>query len=113
MIKRITLIKAKDGMSLADFRAYYEKNHAPMAKRLFPMVADYRRNFIVDVPRHPAGVTYPGFDVVTENWFANEADMQAFNDKFKQPEVLAEVRADEAKFTQMDRTWSFIVDEVK
>ncbi len=113
MIKRITLIKAKDGMSLADFRAYYEKNHAPMAKRLFPMVADYRRNFIVDVPRHPDGVTYPGFDVVTENWFANEADMQAFNDKFKQPEVLAEVRADEAKFTQMDRTWSFIVDEVK
>ena len=113
MIKRITLIKAKEGMSLADFRTYYEAHHAPLAKRLFPMVADYRRSFIAEVVRHPDGVTYPGFDVVTENWFATEADLKAFNDKFKQPEVLAEVRADEAKFTQMDRTWSFVVEEVK
>ena len=97
MIKRITLITAKEGMSLADFKAYYESHHAPLAKRLFPMVADYRRSFITDVTRHPDGVTHPGFDVVTENWFASEADLKAFQDKFKQPEVQAELRADEAK----------------
>lgn len=113
MIKRITLIKAKEGMSLADFRAYYETHHAPLAKRLFPMVADYRRSFITEVVRHPDGVPYPGFDVVTENWFATEADLKAFTEKIKRPEVRAELLADEAKFTEVDKTWSFIVDEVK
>lgn len=113
MIKRITLIKAKQGMSLADFRAYYETHHAPLAKRLFPMVADYRRSFITEVVRHPDGVPYPGFDVVTENWFATQADLQAFLDKIKRPDVRAELLADEAKFTEVDKTWSFMVDEVK
>ena len=113
MIKRITLIKAKEGMSLSDFRAYYETHHAPLAKRLFPMVADYRRSFITEVVRHPDGVPYPGFDVVTENWFASEADLKAFTEQIKRPEVRAELLADEAKFTQVDKTWSFIVDEVK
>jgi len=100
-------------MSLADFKAYYEAHYAPLAKRLFPMVADYRRSLIAEVVRHPDGVTYPGFDVVTENWFATEDDLKAFTEKIKRPEVRAELLADEAKFTQVDKTWSFIVDEVK
>ena len=113
MIKRITLIKARNGMSPADFKAYYESSHAPMAKRLFPMVADYRRNFIGAVARHPEGQTHPGFDAITELWFTDEANFKAFTDKLARPEVRAEVQADEAKFMQVDQTWSFVVDEVK
>ncbi len=113
MIKRLVLIKKKEGLSMKDFRDYYESNHAPMAKRLFPMFADYRRSFIKEVARHPEGETYPNFDVVTENWFASEQDFQAFITKMARPEVLAEVRADEAKFMDTKALWAFAVDEVK
>jgi len=110
MIKHMVLIKAKDGMSRDAFRSYYENNHAPMARRLFPMFADYKRNYIE--PRNarvPASAGEIPFDVITEMHFASEQDYAAFVEKRSRPEIRDEVLADEAKFMNQDRIFSFLV----
>jgi hypothetical protein len=43
--KVIALLKKRDGLSRADFIAYYEAHHAPLILSLFPQITGYRRNF--------------------------------------------------------------------
>jgi hypothetical protein len=95
-VKLMILLTAKDGLSQEQFRQHYETVHAPMAVRLFPMVKEYRRNFI---DRHGVqvkpGAALPDFDVITELVFANEADYEAFLKRRADPVIDAEVSADE------------------
>jgi len=109
MITRMVMIKRKAGMSLEEFRDYYETHHATLALRLFPMFASYKRCYIqANPPRLPEGAAESPYDVVSEIGFASEADHQAFLAKIARPEVVAEIRADEAKFSDLSRTFSFL-----
>ena len=78
MFKAIALIKKKPGLSKAEFIAYYEANHAPLARKCFPQIVQYRRNFIdmndaIIVP----GASAPDFDSVTEIWYR---DREAYDE---------------------------------
>ena len=114
MIKVMVLVKAKDGLSLEEFRTYYETKHAPLASRLYPMFSDYRRNYVQidNDARVPSGKSLP-FDVITELSFATEEDYQRFIEKRGQPEVRAEILADEAKFMAPNTLWSFVVRQTR
>jgi len=112
MVKRMALIRRKAGTTREEFRRYYETHHAVLARRLFPMFAYYKRNYIhADAPRLPAGATEAPYDVVTEMGFATAADYQAFLEIVSRPEVHAEVRADEARFLDPSSIFSFTVTE--
>ena len=110
MIKMVALIKRKPELTPEQFRDYYEAHHAPMALRLLPMLARYERNF-VRRDGSPEGDAFPEFDVVTQIWFKDQTAYDAFRARLAEPEVLAEVRADEAKFLISDWTRSFLVEE--
>ena len=67
-------MKRRPGMSVEDFRAYYEGHHAPMAARYSRGITRYVRRYL---DPHPHPETGPcdelPYDVITELWFEDEA----------------------------------------
>jgi len=76
--KIVLLMKRKPGMSVEDFRSYYETSHAPMAEPYSQGVKRYIRRYL-NPQNHPE--TGPGgelpYDVITELWFDDEAIFKA------------------------------------
>ncbi|QTD56790.1 EthD domain-containing protein [Parasphingorhabdus cellanae] len=111
MIKQFFLISKKSELTSAEFRAYYEARHVPLIRRLLPMFARYRRHYL---DHENAGIREdqadPDFDVVTEIWFAHPADYDAFMERVSDPDVIAEIRADEANFLISDATRSLRIE---
>ena len=72
MLKVISLLKRKEGMSLEEFRKWALEEHLPLGKKL-PGIRQYRMSVVLeDNPDLPA-------DVVSEFWFDdNEARLAAF-----------------------------------
>ena len=72
MLKVISLLKRKEGMSLEEFRKWALEEHPPLGKKL-PGIRQYRMSVVLeDNPDLPA-------DVVSEFWFDdNEARLAAF-----------------------------------
>jgi uncharacterized protein (TIGR02118 family) len=66
MLKVISLLKRKEGMSLEDFRQWALVEHPPLGKKL-PGLRHYRMSVVLeDNPDAPA-------DAVSEFWFDDEA----------------------------------------
>ncbi len=97
--KIIFTMKRRSGMSVEDFRNYYESNHAPLAETYLSGVSRYIRRYANPVSRPEAGANNePLFDVITELWFDNEDN---FNNtvKWVATEVMPqEIMVDEEKF---------------
>jgi len=72
--KILLFMKRKPGMSVADFRAYYENNHAPLAAQSSTNLQRYIRRFIDPKPHPETGPNEEmEFDVITELWCKDEA----------------------------------------
>ncbi|MGE0621519.1 MAG: EthD domain-containing protein [Pseudomonadales bacterium] len=103
MLKLLAFISAREDLSREAFIDHYENHHVPLVRRLLPMVGAYRRNYVdPDVPA--GGGATVDYDVVTELVFEDRAALDAFWETIRRPEVIAAIRADEAKFLQSDRT---------
>lgn len=61
-MKTITLIPRRPGTTRAEFKAYYENNHAPLGARYFPFDKYVRNHLVSSVPEDV------GFDVLMECW---------------------------------------------
>jgi len=111
-VKAIALLKKLDSLTREEFIAYYEERHVPLILSLYPMIAEYRRNFAdfsgAFVSRDAGAFD---FDCVTEFWFDSQADWQAFLARAADPVVTARVLADEANFIASGQTRMFRVDE--
>lgn len=114
MIKHFFLISKKPEVSAEEFRAYYEAHHVPLIKRLLPMFAFYQRHYIDrSESRIDAAQAEPDFDVITEIHFANQADYDSFLNTASDPDVLAQIRADEANFLISDATRSLRISSME
>lgn len=75
--KVVEFMKRRPGMSVEEFRDYYENRHAPLCEKYCQNLVRYVRRYIDPLP-HPE--TGPGddlpFDVMTELWLEDE---DAFN----------------------------------
>ena len=111
MPKLIALIQKQPQLSRAEFKAYYEANHAPLVGRLLPMIQRYTRSYLPDDPEMPEREGRADFDVLTELWFADEAALTGFWQRIREPEVIAAIRADEANFLISEATVMYRVDE--
>jgi hypothetical protein len=112
MYKVAALLNRKPGMSRADFINYYEANHARLVRKSFPLILEYRRNF-VDLDRSfiVPGIESPDFDVITEIWYRDKAsykEMLATHYKAGLQEVI---EADERNFMDQTMTRMFRVEE--
>jgi len=112
MIKAITLLYRKEGLTREEFVRHYEEVHAPMAVQLLPMYKKYVRNHVVGVPDmiDVPDIKGPDFDCVSEFWFDSIEDAMALMDRV-QSEAGQPIRDDEQKFMDTSKTMSFMVDE--
>ena len=96
MFKLLILTKRKAGMSLQEFREYYEKRHAVLVQRITPLMRGYRRNYLT--PVLGAGEAEPPYDCVAEAWFDTEEDFRLTLDSLVcDPHKTAVLAEDEAK----------------
>ena len=109
MIKSMTLIKRKPGLSREEFVRHYEEVHAPLALKHFPTFKRYVRNYIIT----PPGVEGPDFDCITEIWFDNTEGAKAVTDALGEykTEIGQVFRDDEEKFMDRSSRVSFLVEE--
>ena len=110
------MIKRKAGTTHEQFRDYYETRHSQLALRLLgDLVIDYRRNYVQPADPSASGTPRPGIehDVVTELWFGDRAQMEAFYARVRQPEIGAQIAADEEKFMDRPAMRQALVDECR
>ncbi len=104
MVKSVTLIKRKQGISRDEFIKHYEEVHVPLVLKHFSFKR-YVRNHII-----PPGVEEAKFDCITEIWYDNWAECHACT-RFWQSDNGHELRADEHTFMDRDKSVYFLVEE--
>lgn len=105
----ITLLKRRDGMSKADFIAYYESSHRRIGEKVLRGYATrYVRRFL-----HPTdGVdAHEDADVVMEIDFPDAATRDACFAAMGDAATMAEIVADEEKLFDRSRIRTFTVEE--
>ncbi|MGE3301704.1 MAG: EthD domain-containing protein [Hyphomonadaceae bacterium] len=97
MYKVVHFFKRRDGLTMEDFVAYYEKAHTKFVKHI-PGVRRYARRYLTrNLRRSGAGVD---FDVMTELWYDDRAAYEAALAALRAPhmaETVAAIIADEEK----------------
>ena len=98
MFKIIILSKRKSGLSMQEFRDYYETRHAVLALSLTPLVRGYVRHYLAPMESPLHGVAAESSaDCVTEVWWDNEGDFREAMKAVAEPS-LAAISEDEEQF---------------
>lgn len=97
MVRLVALLKRRPGMSIADFRTYYEEVHARLGEKgLRGYATRYMRKYLNGMPDPETGeVAETEFDVITEVWFPDRQAFEAAMARMSEPELAAEIAADE------------------
>jgi hypothetical protein len=97
--KLLILIKRRPGMSIEDFRNYYENEHSKLGGDIGATVGmiHYVRRYL-----EPLNGGELEYDVLTECWFEDPAKLERVAGPLSRGEYRPEVAADEERF--MDRT---------
>lgn len=105
----ITLLKRRAGMSVADFRSYYEGTHRRIGEAvLAPYATRYVRRFLTPSDGIDAACDY---DVVMEIDFPDAATRDACVAALGEAETLAMIAEDEDKLFDRERIRTFAVTE--
>ena len=115
MIKMVTLMAKRPGMSREEFIDYYENTHVPLSMELFPQIVKMARSYPTTGNFHyVSSAVAPGvpYDVVTEHWYADQASYDAMMAEFaSDPELFRKLSEDEAQFCDKQSVIMFMVDE--
>jgi uncharacterized protein (TIGR02118 family) len=74
MFKLIIMARRKPGISMAEFRDYYEKRHAALVREITPTMRRYLRNYLTPLDSALSASDPSSYDCVTEAWFDSEED---------------------------------------
>jgi len=112
VIKLVMPMKRRPGMSVDEFRTYYETHHRVIGEKyLQGYAARYLRRFTNPTMDRDGQLRDPEYDVFLEIWYPDEATMAACSAALSTPEAQAEIRADEEKLFDMRYMRSYLVDE--
>ena len=112
MFKAVFLLKKRPGMSVDDFKAYYEDTHAKLGERVLPTAERYVRRYLTPFPPvTPGQASEQDVDVITEIWFKDRATFEGAVAKLQEPEIAAEITADEERLLDRSRIRLFTVEE--
>ena len=104
MIKAMSFVSRKPGLSREEFIRHYEDAHAPLAMQHFPFKR-YVRNYGMDGQAEELG-----FDCITEVWFETMEDCQAAAE-FSASEDYRVISEDEERFMDRGKIVAFLVEE--
>ncbi len=110
MIKLITFLKRKPGMTRQEFIDYYESNHRVIGEKVLRGSAvHYTRRFL-----HPVaeGAAEPPFDVVMEIWYPDRETLDATMARITgDPDTVKMIQDDEARLFDGSPVLSYIAEE--
>ncbi|MFZ6180252.1 EthD domain-containing protein [Nannocystis pusilla] len=110
MLTIMAFLARRPDLTPEAFIDHYENHHVPLICRLVGAPPVYRRSYLRrDEPLLPGAPI--GFDVVTEQKFADRKALEAWLAAVSQPEVAEQVRADEARFLDHRHYFAYVVEE--
>ncbi len=113
MFKVIGLLKRRPGMSVDEFREYYETKHRLIGEKYLRGNAErYMRRFTTPVPHRVTGEPVePEHDVILEIWYADREAYEATSKLLRAPDAAKEIADDEERLFDRPRTQFYIVEE--
>src|SRR3546814_665561 len=111
----VALLKRRPGMTLDEFRDYYETTHSKFAEPLKGGLAvRYVRRYFTPIvhPLLDAEVEEPEFDAMMEMWFKDQAQFDEAMKAFADPVLSKAIREDEPNLFDVSKIRHFLVDEV-
>jgi hypothetical protein len=112
MLKQIALLKRRPGMSLEEFIAYYENNHAKLGTKYMPLARRYLRRYVHPVPNPMTrSVEELAFDAVTEIWWDSREDFESTMTALGEGQVHREFMEDEERLFSSHANPVFTVEE--
>lgn len=111
MIKFISLLKRREGISFEEFKAYYEQRHAVLGKQHMPRALHYERRFLTPMNHPFEGGAAEAFDCLMELWFEDQTAMDETFAGLAEPDIAEIFAEDEKKVFDRAKTLCFIVDE--
>ena len=112
MIKVVMPMKRRPGMTIPEFREYYETKHRLIGEKYLKGYASkYMRRFTNPTVDRDGELRDPEYDVFLEIWYPDQATMEACGKVLSAPEVQKEIREDEEKVFDMRFMRSYTVDE--
>ena len=112
MLKVVTLLTRKPGMSREAFIEHYETHHRKIGEKyLSGFAVKYQRRYLQSAGfRGQEGATLP-FDVLMEIWYPDQDTLDAALAVLSTDEAQAEIIADEERLFDRDLIRSYTVEE--
>ena len=112
MIKVVTLLTRKPGMSREAFIEHYETHHRKIGEKyLSGFAVKYQRRYLQSAGfRGQEGATLP-FDVLMEIWYPDQETLDAALAVLSTDEAQAEIMAAEERLFDRDLIRSYMVEE--
>ena len=112
MIKLVTLLTRKVGLTREAFIEHYETHHRRIGEKYLSGYATrYQRRYLkVAESANHAPLELP-FDVLMEIWFPDQDRMDSAMALIASESAQAEISADEARLFERDQTRSYVVEE--
>lgn len=112
MIKVVTLLTRKSGMSREAFIGHYETHHRKIGEKyLSGFAAKYQRRYLRSAGLREQEAEEPPFDVLMEIWYPDQATLDAALAVLSTDEAQAEIAADEERLFDRELIRSYLVEE--
>jgi len=117
VIKLIYLFSKRPGMTLDEFRTYYEEKHLRIfdaqlkSPELGQYITRHVRRYLTPVKDRMSDVTRSEFDAILEIWFRSEEAYDAYINSPIDADLRKVVIEDEERFLDRSRTQCYVVDE--
>lgn len=112
--KILIFLKRRPGLSLDEFRDYYEIKHIPLCKKYMSGVQRYFRRYVQLLPDPVTGAPIElDFDVITELWFNDKKMFELVLEYGTRGQMPAEVIADEERVFDRSKIRYAAVTEIE
>ncbi len=115
MLKLVSLMKRKRGLSMAQFIEAYESasnGHRLLGEKyLRPHATHYVRRFLTPVATAAHGAPQDDYDVLMEIWFPDRPTFDRVMAQLAEPGIAAEIAGDEERLFDRASIRSFFVEE--
>jgi hypothetical protein len=111
MLKMLSYLVKREGMTTEEFIDYYENRHVPMILSLAPPPVVYKRRYLRRGDTLNIGEADVDFDVVTEQVFGDREEFQSWITAVTTGDAGERVATDEARFLDRSRTRACVVSE--
>lgn len=112
MYRVFGFLTKRDGLSMPEFKDYYENHHVPLLLSRAPKPPVHTRRYVSRDEEFTQAGLQVDFDCMVEVGFADEAAFFAYMGKLFGPEALDDaIAVDEARFLDRSQTRAYVVDE--